>query len=156
MRLFAIKRAALAGACVAALLAAAPGAASAATKLKGVTYGGFTPQGLPVVIEIAKNGRTIARTTIAIQLKCTSGATVTLPDTYGMPVKKRKFHGSFNEPLTNADGTITTFHGEVAGRFNKARTKVSGKWLVNSTTRDGAGAVVDTCTSGTVRWTAKQ
>ena len=156
MRLFGIKRAAMAGACGVLLAAAAPGAASAATKLKGVSYGGFTPQGLPVVVEVAKNGRTIARTTIAIELKCTSGAMVTLPDTYGMAVKKRKFKAAFKESADNGDGTSTTHEGHVSGAFNKARTKVSGKWTLVSVTRDAAGTVLDTCTSGTVRWKAKQ
>jgi hypothetical protein len=40
--------------------------------------------------------------------------------------------------------------------FNKARTKVKGTWATTMTFHDAAGAVTDTCESGTVNWTAKQ
>ena len=43
----------------------------------------------------------------------------------------------------------------MTGRFNKARTRVSGTWTFKATFRDAAGAVVDTCDSGIVNWSAK-
>jgi hypothetical protein len=125
----------------------------------GTVYGGTTAHGFPVVIETSKNGRKVVDSTIAIFMTCSSGAAVTLPDGYrGLPVsKKRKFGASFG-PTTarNDDGTTTDFEGSVSGAFNKARTKVTGKWSLKATDRDAAGGVTDTCDSGSVSWSAKQ
>ena len=125
----------------------------------GTVYGGSTAQDFPVVIETSKNGRQVVRATIAIRLSCTSGAAPTLPDGYvKMSVsKKRKFSASFG-PTTNrnSDGTTTDFEGTISGAFNKARTTVSGTWSFKGTDHDAAGAVTDTCDSGSVSWKAKQ
>jgi hypothetical protein len=56
----------------------------------------------------------------------------------------------------NDDGTTTDFEGTISGSFNKARTKASGKWSFKATDHDAAGAVTDTCDSGSVSWSAKQ
>ena len=53
------------------------------------------------------------------------------------------------------DGTTSDFEGSFSGAFNKARTKVSGKWSFKATDHDAAGAVTDTCDSGSISWTAK-
>jgi hypothetical protein len=125
-------------------------------KASGAVYGGATSQDLPIVIEANKSGRKV-KALIAIRLKCTSGAILTLPDSYSMRVKKGKFAASFGpEPNRNQDGTSTDFEGSISGKFNKARTKVSGKWSFKGTDRDAAGAVTDTCDSGSVGWAAKQ
>jgi hypothetical protein len=128
-----------------------------ATKATGSFYGGATSQGLPVVIKTNKSGRKV-NALIAISLKCTSGGVLTLPDVYSASVsKKGKFSKSFGpEPSRNPDGTSTDFEGSISGSFNKARTKVSGKWSFKGTDRDAAGAVTDTCDSGSVSWLAKQ
>jgi hypothetical protein len=137
------------------LLAAAPAQANAAAA--GVAFGGFTPQGLPIVIEVNKKVTKVVRVTIAINLACTSGTTATVPDTYGMGIKKRKFTASFGPDKTsNEDGTTTSLEGHVTGRFNKKRTKASGSWTLTATNRDAAGTVTDTCSSGVVKWSAKQ
>jgi hypothetical protein len=125
----------------------------------GTVYGGVTAQRFPVVIETSRNGRKLVEATVAIRLTCTSGGAVTLPDGYrGLSVnKKRKFRASFG-PVTsrNDDGTTTDFEGSISGAFNKARTKASGKWSFKATDRDAAGAITDTCDSGSISWTAKQ
>jgi hypothetical protein len=125
----------------------------------GTVYGGVTPQRFPVVIEASKNGRKVVEATIAIRLTCTSGGIVNLPDGYtAMSVsKKRKFSASFG-PTTNRndDGTTTDFQGSISGAFNKARTKASGKWSLKATDHDAAGAITDTCDSGSISWSAKQ
>lgn len=128
-----------------------------ATKTSGTVYGGATSQGLPIVIQTSKSGRKV-KALIAIRLKCTSGAIFTLPDGYSMAVsKKGKFGGTFGpETNRNQDGTSTDFEGSLSGTFNKARTKVSGKWSFKGTDRDMAGAVTDTCDSGSVSWAVKQ
>ena|SRR5829696_9210954 len=124
----------------------------------GTVYGGVTAQDFPVVIETSKNGRRIVNATIAIRLDCSSGGFFTLADSYKATVsKKRKFSVSFG-PVTNRndDGTTTDLEGTLSGAFNKARTTASGKWSLKATDHDAAGAITDTCDSGSVSWKAKQ
>ena len=140
-----------------AVLAAVPLTAVAA--VGGTVFGGSTAQDFPVVIETSKNGRTVTKATIAIRLTCTSGATIVVPDRYPKLSinKKRKFGASFG-PATNRndDGTTIDFEGTISGTFNKPRTSASGTWSFKGTERDAAGAVTDTCDSGSVTWKAKQ
>jgi hypothetical protein len=134
-------------------------AAGGLTITLGTVYGGVTAQGFPVVIETSTNGRKIVRATIAIRLSCTSGGAFTTPDRFaGMRVsKKRKFNASFG-PTTNRndDGTTTDGEGRISGAFNKSRTRASGKWSFKIIEHDAAGAITDTCDSGSISWTAKQ
>jgi hypothetical protein len=128
-------------------------------RVGGTVYGGVTAQRFPVVIETSKNGRKVAKATIAINLNCTSGAVVTLPDDYAAikVSKRRKFSASFG-PVTNRndDGTTTDFQGSMSGKFNKSRTKVSGTWSFKVVDHATSGAITDTCDSGSVSWKAKQ
>ncbi len=141
----------------AVVLGVAPIAAIAAAS--GTVFGGATAQDLPVVIATSKNGRTVTKATVAIRLTCTSGGIVTLGDEYRKLTvnKKRKFGVTFG-PSTerNDDGTMTDFEGSISGAFNKARSSASGTWAFKVTVHDAAGAVTDTCDSGSVAWKAKQ
>jgi hypothetical protein len=134
-------------------------AQAVATAAAGTVYGGTTSQDFPIVIQTNRNGRTVTNATIAIRANCTSGGFFAIPDGYrNMSVsKKRKFSASFG-PTTerNDDGTTTDFEGSISGSFNKSRTKASGTWTFKATHHDAAGAVADTCDSGTVSWTARQ
>lgn len=150
----------------AAILLAVPVAAAgsrhgvtAAGQAAGVVYGGVTAQDFPVVLETSRRGRLVARATIAIELTCTSGQIVRLPDGYRRLTVRRngKFSASFGpETRRNPDGTSVDFEGSVSGRFNSSRSRASGTWTFKGTERDAAGAVTDTCDSGTVRWSVKQ
>jgi hypothetical protein len=125
----------------------------------GTVYGGATSQDFPVVIETSRNGRKVAKAIIGIRLTCTSGGVGSVPDGYtALPVnRKRKFHAAFGPISTrNDDGTTTDFEGSITGRFNKSRTKVSGKWSLKATDHAATGAITDTCDSGSVSWRAKQ
>jgi hypothetical protein len=134
-----------------------PYARSAATT--GVIYGGRTSQGWPVVIELRKDQRRVVQAVIGLQLPCTSGNLASLPDRWvNMKVnKRRRFSARFGpETERYADGTSSAFQGSISGALNRARSKVSGKWRLKITDYDAAGAVVDTCDSGSVGWSAKQ
>lgn len=139
-----------------AALMLSPIAATAASAV-GTVFGGATTQQFPVVIETNKSGQKVVHAMIAIRLTCTSGAIATVPDHYGsLPVKHGKFTRSFGpDTIRNDDGTTTDFEGAISGTFNKARTKASGKWSLKATDHDSAGAITDTCDSGSVSWTAK-
>ena len=135
---------------------AGPLAATAAAG--GTFFGGLTSQDFPVVIQTSKNGRKVVKAHIAIRLFCTSGGLFTSADHYSnMAVSKsRKFKASFGpETHNNDDGTTSDFEGTISGTFNKARTKVSGKWTLKETDHDAAGTVTDTCDSKSISWSAK-
>jgi hypothetical protein len=125
----------------------------------GVIYGGSTSQQFPVVLEVSKNRRQIVSAVIGIRTICTSGSTVTGPDSYRRLSisRKGKFSASFGpETMRHDDGTTTDYEGSIRGTFNAARTKASGKWRFKGTDHDGTGAVTDTCDSGSVSWRVKQ
>jgi hypothetical protein len=125
----------------------------------GAAYGGVTPQGWAVVVELNKNRKKVVRATIGLSLNCTSGGLINLPDHYtGMRIgKNRKFGAAFGpQTIRNDDGTTTDFQGSMSGKLNAARTRLSGKWRLTLTDHDAAGAVTDTCDSGSVSWKAKQ
>jgi hypothetical protein len=157
--------AALALAAVAALPVAAaastqsegPRAQSAA--LRGVVYGGRTAQVWPVMIEVDQSRRRVMEAVIGLDLTCTSGASFSESDRWvNMRVNaRRKFSARFGpEAEHNPDGTTSDWEGSVTGRFNRARSRISGTWRLRVTDYDTAGAVADTCDSGNLRWTAKQ
>jgi hypothetical protein len=130
---------------------------SAATT--GVVFGGRTVQGFPVLIEVNSTKRRVVQAVIGLRLSCTSGILPSLPDRWiNLSVNgRRKFGGSFGpERQTNPDGTSFDSQGSISGTFNRARTKVSGKWRLKITDYDAAGAVRDTCDSGLLGWSAKQ
>ena len=135
------------------------GSAVAGAAATGVVLGGTNSQGWPVVIEVNKSGKLVAKAISGLRLNCTSGSFVNLFDRYGrLTIKKnRKFSFAF-DPTTdrNDDGTTTEFVGSISGSFNKARTKASGRWQLKATERDAAGTVTDTCDSGSVTWSVKQ
>ena len=125
----------------------------------GVTFGGVTPQGWPVVIQFNKSQRRVVRAVIGLQLRCTSGGFANMSDGFvNLPVNtRRKFRARFG-PITQRydDGTTYDIEGSISGALNRARSKVSGTWHLKVTDHDSAGAVTDTCDSGSVRWTATQ
>ena len=125
----------------------------------GVVYGGITPQGFGVMVEVNRSRRQIVRMATGLRLSCTSGAVIGFPDDWmRLPIRRnRRFSASFGPVIQrNDDGTTLDFEGTVSGRFNSSRTSVSGRWTLKVTERNAAGAVTDTCDSGTVNWRAKQ
>jgi hypothetical protein len=125
----------------------------------GLVYGGKTSQGWPVVVEVTRNRRGVAQAYAALHLDCTTGNFANLPDRYVRlrVSKRRKFGFSFGpNTVRNDDGTTSDFDGSISGTFNRARTKVSGKWRLHVVDHDASGAVVGSCDSGSVRWSAKQ
>ena len=156
------------GAVAAALLLAAPIAAPASThgvrptvtkgQPPGVVFGGLTSQSTPIVLETSKTGRQVVRAVVGLRLSCASGGIDREFDGYvKLTVKNRKFGASFGPVVQrNDDGTTIDAEGSIAGSFNRARTKATGTWRLKLTFHDAAGAVTDTCDSGSVSWSAKQ
>ena len=134
------------------------GASARSAAATGLVYGGVTPQGWPVVIELKKNQRRVVRSVFGFDLRCTSGdffAQWSRFDDLAVN-KQRQFRGSYG-PYTVRydDGTTSDWEGSMSGRLNRAHSKMSGTAQMKVTFYDNAGAVTDTC-SKSVSWTAKQ
>jgi hypothetical protein len=134
-------------------------ASSRAAAAVGNTFGGLTSKSMPVIVEMKANRRQIVRAVAALELPCTSGASLTIPDIYESVAvtKKGKFSRTFG-PVTqrNDDGTTFDIQGRMSGALNRAKTQISGAWTIKATEHDGTGAVTDTCDAGSVTWKAKQ
>jgi len=125
----------------------------------GAVYGGVTPQEFGVMVEVNRSGRRIARMATGLALDCATGPGIAIPDGWaGLRVSKSgKFSQSFGpETQRGTDGTSVEIEGSVDGKFSKSRSSVSGTWTFKVSFLDAAGAVTDTCDSGTVRWRARQ
>jgi hypothetical protein len=152
-----------------AAIAGVPSAATASTHLihppartaaaAGLVYGGQTSQGWPVVIQLSKNRRQVALASAGLHLTCTDDLFGRLTDRYArLPVnRRRKFGASFGPThVRQDDGTVSDFTGSISGAFNRARSKVSGRWRLQVTDHDTSGGETRTCDSGNVRWSARQ
>jgi hypothetical protein len=136
-------------------------------KLGGLSFGGLTPQQWPVVIQVSRNLKNVTRAIIGLDENCTpSGDLFGTSDFYGgrrdlfVPMNKaHKFSAAFG-PISNPSppaGTTQTAQGSISGKLNRALTKASGTWQLTFISRNATtGAVVDTCDSGLVHWTATQ
>ena len=133
----------------------APRAAAAS----GEVYGGQTAEGWPVIVQVTKSQRRIARAVIGISLRCTSGSWAYYWDQWkNLGISKARRFSASGGPVTDRydDGTTADFESRITGSFNRARVKLSGTWRLRTTYYDASGTVIDACDSGTVRWAAKQ
>jgi hypothetical protein len=125
----------------------------------GNTFGGVTPQGQPLIVDMNSTRRKVVRAVVTLEVACTSGASFTFTDKYvDLPVTRAgRFRTSFG-PVTerNADGTTTDYQGRIAGDLNDTKTRITGVWRIVYVNHDAAGTVTDTCDSGLVGWKAKQ
>jgi hypothetical protein len=148
----------LATAALAGTAAPSQGSSGPLVVTLGTSYGGVTSQDFPVVVDVNRRRSRVVRAVIAISTSCTAGGIAIFPDGYTrLAIRRGKFSSSFG-PVTqrNPDGTTTDFEGSMSGTFNSSRTKVSGTWAFKATAHDAAGAVTNTCDSGSVSWNAKQ
>lgn len=158
----------LAALSVAGPVAAAQGAASKSKVTQGVVYGAVTSQDYPVVIKLSKTGRKVVRATIGIDLQCQIPPNITLPDDVkNIPVSAAgKFIAEqpperITTPPDPTTGVVITLEvsAKLTGQVNKARTRIKGTWqrkVVIFNPADPTGvAVLDTCDSGVLKFTAE-
>jgi isopentenyl phosphate kinase len=160
--------AALAAGAIAAPVTAAQG--SAGSVAQDVVYGGVTGavgelQGYPVVLELNKAGTKVVSADIVLDLACQVPPDATgYGDRYkNIKIAKGRFASTFGPERVAADPAKGTgaldVSGAIAGRVNKARTKITGTWsykIVYYDPADPTGAAVkDTCDSGPVKFSAK-
>ncbi len=105
------------------------------------------------------------RATIGLELKCQTPGDLTLPDFFeNLPVVGRKFGVTYGpqeiagDPATGVSKIVVS--GSITGQVNKKRTQIKGTWsqtIVAYSAADPTGAtVLDTCSTGTIRYTADQ
>lgn len=124
----------------------------------GNTYGGLSAQGQSLFVDMNATRRKVVRSALTLELTCTSGSEFWFKDKYfDLSVSRRgTFRTSFG-PVTerNADGTTSDYQGRITGALNDTRTRLTGTWRIVVTEHDAAGALTDTCDSGSVSWKAK-
>ncbi len=160
------------GACGVAVAAATPGAAGRslpaqaradglsvlpaaglpvfpATSRRGRIYAGSTSAGAPIVFELSRDGRRLARFGGQWGADCKSGGMMffsTGDASVGLPLRR---DGSFTvageDQNKNETGFNTTTRQQMRGKVKGA--KLSGSWSASVTDTDAAGATVDTCTA---------
>jgi hypothetical protein len=158
-----MKRRMLAIAALTSLAAAGPIAIAQGATL-GTVFGGVTAQDFPVVIQLSKTGRKVVRADIGLDLKCQMPPDITIPDgVKAIPVSAAgKF--SAEQPVTRIPADPVNgvpaleISAKLTGAVNKARTKIKGTWqrkVVIYDPNDPTGvAVLDTCDTGVLRYTA--
>ena len=131
--------------------------AAPAPSIGAGVFGGLTSKGAPVVVELARSGKRVKRTVAAVELKCTpSGDSFTIVDKWTqLPVRRGRFGSSFRDTSTEA-GQIFEASGSVKGKLNRKRTRITGSWRAQLVIRNAAGATIDTCDSGPLRFTARR
>jgi hypothetical protein len=120
-------------------------------------FGAFTAQKWPVLFEVRTDRSLIRRMQIVMDEKCASGHR---NDGIGAVDKGISISrtGSFSDSYTNGpialpEGWTVTFSDQIRGKFNKARTRITGTWHESATVAL-SGSIRDTCDSGTVSFTA--
>ena len=137
--------------------------------LRGATFAAITSQDNPLAIRLSKNGKRVDRIAFHWDAKCTSGDTFTFGDIMAPTAKPPS--GPVAEdpylPLSNSGGfkgsalvirdlgkgRLGTLSQEISGKLTAS--KGAGTWSAHFEAVDVAsGQKVDTCDTGTIRWTA--
>jgi hypothetical protein len=148
---------------VAAIAAPGPGVAAKAAKSSarhaskrvskvGGMYAAVRDDGLPVAIQVSRDGREVVRMAAAVPLRCQpSGNILVLPAAFAhVPISGS---GAFHASAEAHEGEVTLV-GSVTGRFNPAMTAVATTWTMKVTLPNAGGS--DTCESGASSFTASR
>ena len=145
---------------LAAYLGSGPESAKAASR-PGLTYGGMTSQDENVFLRKSRNRRQLARFVVdwmAAPTRCTNGK-----EYFGFSLLDPSFSGRIAIRRggrftkrdvwrdTDSDGSVSE-DLTLAGRFRGKRA--AGRFRVFVTERNPAGAVINRCDTGSVRWSA--
>jgi hypothetical protein len=136
------------------------GSAEAATKraarhaeppgFGGAVFGTVTPEALPVVVQVSRDGREVAQMATTIPVRCEpSEVTVLVPAAYrSVPISAS---GAFHDSLEGSDSEGSA-KGTVTGRFTQSKTAVRSTWTETVVVSGADGS--DSCSSGRVSVTA--
>jgi hypothetical protein len=129
---------------------------TAAKRSAGVIYGGMTSNGWPVIVEVTRDGRLVKRVVGGMSAPCSLGGRYTFPSQWRDLRISRAGAISASYQDTDVDeGVEVTYEESFAAKFNRERTRVTGKWRASTTFRMPDGSV-DVCDTGSLRFTAQQ
>lgn len=123
----------------------------------GPTLGGFTSQGLPVVVVPSTRGRRLVRIGISLEMTCTSFNQFFVPDqARDLPLTTA---GAFNvsvvvRPKKESDGSVFAVTDRFSGRLHRKANTVTGTWHLHVDATPPGGPT-DHCDSGAVSFTAR-
>ena len=142
--------------------AVAASAPAAPARSQGVAYAGNTSQDSPVSFVLSRDRKTIKRFDIewyAPLTQCTNGVAYVSGNTFGARKTKAlrlSSRGTFRHTYVDALTVPGVAHVEerpvVRGRIG--RTRASGTFRATAVVTDGAGAEINRCDTGTIRWRA--
>jgi hypothetical protein len=161
MKLLATLSLALAGLLAGAVAAPAP---AAPARSPGVAYAGETSQDSPVSFVLSRDRKTIKRLDIdwyATLTQCTNGVAYVSGNTFGAAKTKAlklSSRGTFRQTYVDALTVAGVAHVEERPvvRGTVGRTRASGTFRATVIVTDAAGAEINRCDTGTIRWRAVQ
>ena len=114
-------------------------------------YAAVRDDGLPVAIQVSRDGREVVRMAAAVPLRCQpSGNMLVLPAAFAhVPIAGS---GAFQASVEAHEGDVTLV-SSVTGRFNPAMTAVTTTWTIKVS---GPALASDTCESGASTFTASR
>ena len=118
---------------------------------------GLTSQTEPMLVRMSPDRTTVAHVYSTLQLNCTSGGVIFLPDNVSdVHVSTlRHFSQTFSIPPTTSGATSIAISGSFRGQVDRTGTRVSGTTQMTVVQRDPTtNAVADTCASGVVTFSA--
>ena len=119
----------------------------------GGVFGAVRDDGLPVVIQVSRDGREVVRMAATVPLRCQpSGNMLVLPAAFAhVPIAAS---GAFQASVETHEGEMT-FANSVTGRFNPAMTAVTTTWTTKITGPNTVGSDTS-CESGASIFTASR
>lgn len=118
----------------------------------GVVLGGFTSQGWPVVLELARRGKLVIIGATGLDMTCTSGDQFSVEDGWQLLRIARNGRVNASEQIPAGQGQGNPLTGgshSLTGHFDRHRSTFRGTWRMqlNFMNTDGS---TDTCQSGPV------
>jgi hypothetical protein len=141
-------------------LAVASGGPGAEAASAGVSYVGETSQREPISLKVNRKRNRVHMLYVdwsANPARCTSRGytSSTMLGMWGNPaprIRRGRFSSRITEGFENEFGGTTTEQFSLSGRVNRRRA--SGRFQVQVTERDGAGGIMNRCTTGRISWSA--
>jgi hypothetical protein len=125
------------------------GIANASTPAAGMVLGGFTSQGWPAVLDIAKNGNRIRVIGVGLDMKCTTGDEFGLPDGFiNLPIAGNgKVHATRTiPPSPGPTVSLTGGSDSLTGRLDRKRSVFVANWHLHLSLKSSSGQT-DQCDS---------
>jgi hypothetical protein len=125
----------------------------------GRLLGGFTSQSQPVVLAVAKKDKRLEIAATDLNMKCTSGDQLLLPDAWVKLALTPKGAVTMSKPVppeaaaTAGDPTLTGGTDSFSGKLNARKATFSGTWELQLTLSFPDGTT-DQCDSGKVSFRA--